>query len=40
MVLATTYYLLGIDPETTIEDRIGRPMALVPGGSVLTDALG
>jgi hypothetical protein len=38
-VLATTYHLLGIDPETTIEDRIGRPMALVPGGSVLTDAL-
>jgi hypothetical protein len=39
-VLATTYHLLGIDPETTIEDRIGRPLTLVPGGSVLTDALG
>ncbi len=38
-VLATTYHLLGIDPETTIEDRINRPMALVPGGTVITDAL-
>jgi hypothetical protein len=38
-VLATTYHLLGIDPETTIEDRIGRPMSLVPGGSVITEAL-
>lgn len=39
-VLATTYHLLGIDPETTIEDRIGRPMHLVPGGSVIAEALG
>ena len=38
-LLATTYHLLGIDPETTIQDRINRPMSLVPGGSVLTRRL-
>jgi hypothetical protein len=38
-VLATTYHLLGIDPETMLADRTGRPMPLVPGGSVLVDAL-
>jgi hypothetical protein len=38
-LLATTYHLLGIDPETTLEDRIGRPLSLVPGGSVLAEAL-
>jgi uncharacterized protein (DUF1501 family) len=37
-VLATTYHLLGIDPETTIEDRLGRPMHLTPG-AVIADAL-
>jgi hypothetical protein len=38
-VLATTYHLLGIDPETTLTDRTGRPLPLMPGGSVLADAL-
>ncbi len=38
-VLATAYHLLGIDPETLLTDRIGRPMPLIPGASVLTDAL-
>jgi Protein of unknown function (DUF1501) len=38
-LLATAYHLLGIDPETHIPDRTGRPQALVPGGEVLTDAL-
>ncbi|MBY0229624.1 MAG: DUF1501 domain-containing protein, partial [Gemmataceae bacterium] len=38
-LLATTYHLLGIDPETTLEDRQGRPIALVPEGRVLTDVL-
>jgi hypothetical protein len=38
-VLATTYHLLGIDPETMLADRTGRPLPLVPGGSVLVDAL-
>jgi hypothetical protein len=30
-ILATTYHLLGIDPETTLTDRAGRPMPLVAG---------
>ncbi len=30
-ILATVYHLLGIDPETTIPDRLGRPMPLVLG---------
>src|SRR5439155_21899646 len=38
-VQATAYHLLGFDLETTIEDRIGRPMHLVPGGGVITEAL-
>jgi hypothetical protein len=38
-ILATTYHLLGIDLETTLTDRTGRPMALVPGGSVIREAL-
>jgi len=38
-ILATTYHLLGIDLETTIEDRTGRPFALAPGGSVIHETL-
>ncbi|MCI0456180.1 MAG: DUF1501 domain-containing protein [Gemmataceae bacterium] len=38
-VLATTYHLLGIDPETTLTDRIGRPLPLVSGGSVVPEML-
>ncbi|MBX6312618.1 MAG: DUF1501 domain-containing protein [Isosphaeraceae bacterium] len=38
-LLATTYHLLGIDPQTTLTDRQGRPLTLVPDGQVLTDAL-
>jgi hypothetical protein len=33
-ILATTYHLLGIDPETTLIDRIGRPLPLVAGSVV------
>jgi hypothetical protein len=39
-VLATIYHLLGIDPDTTLSDRQGRPMPLVPGGSVIPEAIG
>ena len=39
-VLATTYHLLGIDPETHLEDREGRPVALVPDGKVMSGAIG
>ncbi|MER3417474.1 MAG: DUF1501 domain-containing protein [Gemmataceae bacterium] len=38
-ILATVYYLLGIDPETHLTDRSGRPLPLVPEGHVLHDAL-
>jgi hypothetical protein len=38
-ILATTYHLLGINPETTLTDRTGRPMPLVPDGAVVTDLL-
>jgi hypothetical protein len=37
-ILATTYHLLGIDPETTLTDRIGRPLPLV-AGQVVGDVL-
>ena len=38
-LLATAYHLLGIDPETLLSDRQGRPMGLVPDGKILTEAL-
>jgi hypothetical protein len=38
-ILATAYHLLGIDPRTTLTDRQGRPLELVPDGKVLADAL-
>lgn len=38
-ILATTYHLLGIDPETMLRDRSGRPVTLVPEGRVVTEML-
>jgi hypothetical protein len=38
-ILATTYHLLGIDPETTLTDRTNRPIPLVQNASVISDAL-
>jgi uncharacterized protein (DUF1501 family) len=38
-ILATTYHLLGIDPETLLRDRSGRPLPLVSSGDVLADVL-
>jgi hypothetical protein len=38
-ILATVYHLLGIDLETTLTDRTGRPMPLVPDGAVISDVL-
>jgi hypothetical protein len=38
-ILATVCHLLGIDPETTLHDRTGRPLPLVPDGSVIADVL-
>ena len=38
-ILATIYHLLGIDATTTLTDRQGRPMPLIPGGEVITEML-
>jgi uncharacterized protein (DUF1501 family) len=38
-VLATVYHLLGIDPDTMLIDRAGRPLPLVSDGQVVTDML-
>ncbi|MCS6864511.1 MAG: DUF1501 domain-containing protein [Gemmataceae bacterium] len=38
-VLATAYYLLGYDLETTLPDKTQRPMPLIPSGQVLKEAL-
>jgi hypothetical protein len=38
-ILATTYHLMGIDPETHLVDRTGRPMPLVPSGAVVSEML-
>jgi arylsulfatase A-like enzyme len=39
-VLATVYHLLGIDLETTLTDRLGRPQPLAPGASIVREVLG
>jgi hypothetical protein len=38
-ILATTYHLLGIDPATTIHDRLGRPLPIAGEGKVLPELL-
>ncbi|HKI37286.1 MAG TPA: DUF1501 domain-containing protein [Gemmataceae bacterium] len=38
-VLATIYHLLGIDPHTTLSDRLNRPVPLVPYGEVVREML-
>ena len=38
-VLATIYHLMGIDPETTIPDRLGRPVAIAGDGIVRRELL-
>jgi hypothetical protein len=38
-VLATAYFLLGLDPEARLTDRTGRPVPLVPDASVIAEAL-
>lgn len=38
-LLATSYHLLGIDPETILMDRTQRPVPLVAGASVLKELL-
>ena len=38
-ILATTYHLLGIDPEMTLTDRTNRPIPLLQNASVIPEAL-
>ena len=33
-IQATIYHLLGIDPHTTVPDRLNRPMAIAGEGQV------
>ena len=39
-VLATIYHVAGIDPHSTVTDRLGRPTPLVPYGDVVREMLG
>jgi hypothetical protein len=39
-ILATTYHLLGIDPATTLHDRLGRPLPIAGVGTVRQELLG
>ncbi len=39
-VLCTMYHLMGVDPQQTIPDRLGRPLPLVSGGEVVSELLG
>ena len=39
-VLATAFHLLGIDPHTTVPDRLGRSMPVAGGGDVRPELLG
>lgn len=39
-ILATMYHLKGIDPSTTIPDRLNRPIKLVNNGHVISELLG
>jgi hypothetical protein len=38
-ILATMYHLLGIDLNTMLTDKLGRPQTLVPDGEVIPEAL-
>jgi hypothetical protein len=38
-ILATVYHLLGIDPETVLNDRAGRALPLVADGAVVQEML-
>ncbi len=38
-VAATIYHCLGIDPETRLPDRLGRPVEIGSGGKVIRQIL-
>ncbi len=39
-LLATIYYSIGIDPHSTLIDRLNRPTPLVHDGKVVSEMLG
>ena len=39
-ILATAFHLLGIDPESTVPDQLGRPMPIAGDGRVRAELLG
>ncbi|MFN0197427.1 MAG: DUF1501 domain-containing protein [Planctomycetaceae bacterium] len=39
-ILATAFHLMGIDPHTTVPDRLNRPMPIAGAGSLRTELLG
>jgi len=39
-ILATAFHLLGIDPDTTVPDALGRPTAIAGTGEVRPELLG
>jgi hypothetical protein len=39
-LLATTFHLLGIDPDTTVPDQQGRPMPIAGSGRVRSEVIG
>ncbi len=39
-ILATMYHLKGVDPHTTIPDRLNRPVVLVPNGKPIEELIG
>jgi hypothetical protein len=39
-IIATVYHLLGVSPETSIYDALGRPHPLVPGGRIMRELIG
>jgi len=36
-IVATIYHQLGIDPHMTVDDPVGRPIAIAHGGNVIRD---
>ena len=38
-ILATAFYLLGIDPQTTVPDRLGRPVPIAGSGVMRAELL-
>jgi hypothetical protein len=39
-ILATAFHLLGIDPDTTVPDALGRPMPIAGAGELRPELLG